>query len=223
MRTHPLILVLLALASLVVLPAAVSADDLVVDNNTPFVQVSGPWVSTSLTEGFAGPDYLFRPASAGDATVFWPFPSSISPGRYEVFARWTSGPNRATNALYYVSSDAGTVSVTENQQSNGGVWQALGDFDFRPGKNHGVTLTDRWNGVVVADAIRWVGPIGQAAVPTQNSDLTAKWTVTLEPTDLHAGPESKTDILARLPQFSYLLSGPASRSVGSRVTVHVAV
>ena len=201
---HPLILVFLALAILVVLPAAVSADDLVVDNNTPFVQVSGPWVSTSLTEGFAGADYLFRPASAGDATVFWPFPSSISPGRYEVFARWTSGPNRAANALYYVSSDAGTVSVTENQQSNGGVWQSLGNFDFRPGKNHGVTLTDRSNGVVVADAIRWVGPIGQAAAPTQNSDLTAAWTVTLEPIDLHAGPETRTDILAKLPQFSYL-------------------
>ena len=81
MRAYVLILIVLVGASLFVLPAGVSADDLVVDNNAPFVQVSGPWVSTSLTDGFTGSDYLFRPASAGDATVFWPFPSSISPGR----------------------------------------------------------------------------------------------------------------------------------------------
>ena len=211
-------LTLVALAAAVFgLPAQVGAEELIVDNTAPFVQVVGPWVSTSLTPGFVGTDYLFRPASAGDATVFWPFPASTSPGRYEVFARWTSGPNRASNALYWVSSDAGTTSVAQNQQLNGGTWQSLGSFDFRPGQSEGVTLSDRSDGVVVADAIRWVGPAAaapqpaapqpaapQPAAPQPAADPNGTWTVTLQPADLHAGPEPRTDVLSTIPQFSYL-------------------
>jgi hypothetical protein len=202
-------------------PARVGAEELVVDNTAPFVQVTGPWVATALTAGFNGSDYLFRPASAGDATVFWPFPSASTPGRYEVFARWTSGPNRATDALYWISSDAGTTQINQNQQLNGGTWQSLGSFDFRPRQSEGVTLSDRSNGVVVADAIRWVGPVAPsagpapaptpapapapvAAPPAPAPDPNATWTVTLQPADLHAGPETRTDILSRIPQFSYL-------------------
>ena len=102
-------------------PAAHAADEVVLDNSSPFVQVSGAWTSNALTPGFTGNDYLFRPASSGDATVFWPFPTTADGGRYEVFARWTSGPNRATNALYWIASEAGTVPVTRNQQTNGGL------------------------------------------------------------------------------------------------------
>ena len=65
-------------------PAQAEDSSVVVDNTSPFVQVTGPWVSTTLTDGFVGADYLFRPASHGDATVFWPFPSTSTPGRYEV-------------------------------------------------------------------------------------------------------------------------------------------
>src|SRR5207247_574605 len=86
---------LAALGMTLFAPAA-HADEVVLDNASPGVQVSGPWVSTALTPGFDGADYLFRPGSGGDATVFWPFPSGSGGGRYEVYARWTSGPNRAT-------------------------------------------------------------------------------------------------------------------------------
>jgi lipoprotein-anchoring transpeptidase ErfK/SrfK len=208
------------LCALICMPMQVGAEELIVDNNAPFVQVTGPWVSATLTAGFSGSDYLFRPASAGDATIFWPFPASSGPGHYEVFARWTSGPNRATNAVYWVSSEAGTTSITQNQQENGGTWQSLGSFEFQAGKSQGITLSDRSNGVVVADAIRLVGPVGQAAVPAgpgsgpgQNpvampppltSDASGTWTVTLQPADLYAGPEARTDVLSKIPQFSYL-------------------
>src|SRR4030095_8046043 len=137
-------------------------DEIVLDNGAPTVQVSGAWTSASLTPGFTGADYLFRPASTGDATVFWPFPSNSTSGRYEVFARWTSGPNRATNALYWVASEGGRISITRNQQANGGTWQPLGSFDFRPGRSQGVTLSDRSDGVVIADALRRGGALSRA-------------------------------------------------------------
>jgi N-acetylmuramoyl-L-alanine amidase len=136
------------------------ADELIVDNADSSVQVKGKWTATSTTQGFYGSDYLFRTAGDGSATVVWPFPANAAAGRYEVFARWSSGPNRATDATYQVASNAGTAPVAINQQVNGGNWQSLGSFDFQPGKGQGVTLTDKASGVVVADAIRWVGPAG---------------------------------------------------------------
>jgi len=218
--------VLLALSTLLA-PSAFAADEVVLDNGSPSVQVSGAWTSAALTPGFTGADYLYRPGSGGDATVFWPFPSNSAGGRYDVFARWTSGPNRASNALYWVSSEAGRVSVTRNQQSDGGSWQPLGSFDFKPGKSQGVTLSDQSDGVVVADALRWVGPIGGEAAPAPAVpapapapapvpapapaaatapviDTNAPWTVALDAAQLHAGPDTATDVLASVPQFSYL-------------------
>ena len=225
----------LAALGMTLFAAAAHAEEVVVDNASPGVLVSGAWVSTAQTPGYSGPDYLFRPASAGDATVFWPFPSGSSGGRYEVYARWTSGPNRATNALYWIASDEGTVAVTRNQQMNGGAWQLLGSYQFKAGKSEGVTLSDRADGVVVADALRWVGPLTDsvaapapagpavaaqptvappptaAALPTAAPQpaiapqADAPWTVALvDALQLHAGPDATTDVLASIPQFSYL-------------------
>jgi N-acetylmuramoyl-L-alanine amidase len=136
------------------------ADEVVVDNTDPSVQVKGKWTTTTTTGGFYGNDYLFRTAGDGTSTVVWPFPSKAPAGKYEVFARWSSGPNRATDVTYQVAYNGGTQPVTVNQQNNGGTWQSLGSFEFQTGKSQGVTLTDKAGGVVVADAIRFVSPSG---------------------------------------------------------------
>jgi N-acetylmuramoyl-L-alanine amidase len=147
------------------------AAELIVDNSDAAVQVKGKWTTTNTTGGFLGADYLFRTPGDGQSSVTWPFPAS-APGRYEVFARWSSGPNRATNATYSVNSNAAVANAGVNQKNNGGAWQSLGSFDFQPGKGQGVVLTDKADGVVVADAIRFVGPQGDpqaasAPAPTQ--------------------------------------------------------
>ena len=150
------------------LPAA--AAEVIVDNSDSAVQIKGNWSPTTTTGGFQGGDYLFRTPGDGKSSVTWPFPGGTA-GRFEVFARWSSGPNRATNAGYQVTSNAGTSTVTQNQKINGGAWRSLGQFDFQPGKGQGVTLTDSADGVVVADAIRFVGPTappaGQSAPQAQ--------------------------------------------------------
>ena len=133
------------------------AADVVVDSSDGVVQVKGKWAATSTTGGFLGADYLFRTPGDGQATVTWPFPGGAG-GRYEVFARWSSGPNRATNATYQVNAATGAANVPVNQKNNGGAWQSLGTFEFQPNKGQGITLTDRADGVVVADGVRFVGP-----------------------------------------------------------------
>jgi N-acetylmuramoyl-L-alanine amidase len=158
---------------LATLPAATAslAAELVIDNSDGSVQVKGPWTSTTTTRGFYGANYLFRTPGDGSSSVTWPFPSSAAAGRYAVYAQWSGGPNRASNATYQVSSAAGSSSVSVNQKTNGGSWQPLGTFDFAPNKAQGVVLTDKADGVVVADAIRFVGPQNGAppSSPTTSS------------------------------------------------------
>src|SRR5262249_45319111 len=147
---------LAALLLIVALPLATptAAAELIVDNSDGVVQVKGKWSATTTTGGFLGADDLFRVPGDGSSSVFWPFPGKDA-GKYEVFARWSSGPNRATNATYDINGN----QVSRSQKDNGGSWQSLGSFDFLPGKNQGVRLTDKADGVVVADAIRFVGPL----------------------------------------------------------------
>src|SRR5713226_1031376 len=142
------------------------AAELIVDNSDGAVVLRGKWTTSTTTAGFFGADYFFRTPGDGSSSVTWPFPSGQA-GRYEVFARWSAGPNRATNANYQVNSNAGGSSVPVNQKINGGNWQSLGSFDFQPGKGQGITLTDKADGVVVADAIRFVGPQGAPAAAAQ--------------------------------------------------------
>ena len=211
MRHIWLAVVQILVAAVMLLGAAppAQADEVVLLETDPSVQVSGPWQSAAKQDGDGASEYLFRNAASGGSTVFWPLPTNLGAGQYEVFARWVSGPDRASNAVYWVASDEGTVPVTRNQQTNGGVWQSLGTFRFRPGASNGVTLTDNSEGIVVADAIRWVGPLSASAptstpTPAPTPASGGVWTVTLDGIDLRAGPDPSTDKLASVPQFSYL-------------------
>ncbi len=131
------------------------AAELIVDNSDGTVVVKGKWTTSNTTAGFLGTDYVFRTPADGSSSVTWPFPATAA-GKYEVFGRWSAGPNRATNANYQINSNAGGSNVPVNQKVNGGTWQSLGSFDFEPGKGQGITLTDKADGVVVADAVRFV-------------------------------------------------------------------
>ncbi len=114
---------------------------------------------TDQANGYVIADAVsLTPAGATPNSATWT-PNVAQAGQYQVYARWTQHPNRATNATYTVSHAGGTTPVTLDQQQNGGVWNSLGTFTLGPGTAHKVTLTDQANGYVVADAVRFV-PLG---------------------------------------------------------------
>ena len=156
------VLALVLLASTTTRPTF--ADELVVDDDAAGVQVKGTWATSTSGTGFLGNAYRYRVAGDGSSSVRWPFPG-VAGGSFEVFARWTSGPNRASNAPYLVTSTDGAKSVSVDQRTGGGAWQSLGAFRFTPGTDNGVSLTDKADGVVVADAVRFVGTAGGATAP----------------------------------------------------------
>ena len=158
-QVHVLLVLAVALVGLHAPVATGWADELIVDDADAAVQRSGAWEASATTPGFYGGGYLFHASGHGTATIRWPFPAGGAPGRYDVFVRWSSGPNRASTARYDVVDATGATHVTRNQQIGGGRWQALGTFTFDPGQAQGVTLSGDADGVVVADAVAWVGPL----------------------------------------------------------------
>lgn len=80
------------------------------------------------------------------------------PGEWEIYARWTDGPARTGAASYEVITAEGPVLVSANQREKGGDWVKLGRFNLPDPKAVKVSLQTDGKGIVIADALRFVGP-----------------------------------------------------------------
>lgn len=81
-------------------------------------------------------------------------------GQWDVYARWEGGRGKASKAVYEVVTGAGTQRFLADQRRSekGDGWFLLGRAALTDPKAVTVRLTAEDGGVVVADAIRLVGP-----------------------------------------------------------------
>ena len=93
-------------------PSAIVAD------NTSGTTV-GTWPASTSVAGYFGTNYQVHPAGSGANTFSWTL-AVPSAGTYQVYARWTQHPNRATNAKYTVNHAGGATTVTVNMEQGGG-------------------------------------------------------------------------------------------------------
>ena len=114
----------------------------------------GSWPSSSMASGYYGSGYRYRWAGTGLNAATWAI-NIPELGVWEVYAQWTSGSNRATNAPYTINWHDGSTTQTVNQQENGGEWISLGIYDFSEG-SYNIVVSDNADGVVIADAIKLV-------------------------------------------------------------------
>lgn len=129
----------------------------VVDNSDlTAVTITGTWTVSTSTLGYYGGNYLHDGnASKGSMSVRYT-PDLPVAGNYEVFARWTTGTNRATNAPIDIITASGTAPVQVNQQLNNGVWISLGIYSFNSGASGSVLISNAGtNGYVIADAVKF--------------------------------------------------------------------
>jgi RHS repeat-associated protein len=125
---------------------------------------------------------MLVPPGAAPSTATWSLPVASS-GNFEVYARWTQHPNRASNARYTVNHAGGASEVTVNQMAGGGNWSSLGTYSFGAGIAT-VSLTDQADGFVIADAVMLLPPgaAPNSAVWTPNVaqagtyEVYARWT-----------------------------------------------
>lgn len=137
-------------------PAATG--EVILDNDSPAgVSVVGSWLTSAATTGYWGGNYLHdnNAVTGGGAVRYRPVLPSA--GTYEVFARWTSYANRATNTPVDVVHANGTTTLVLDQTRNGGVWVSLGSHEFAAGSTGGVDIrNDGATGYVIADAVRFI-------------------------------------------------------------------
>ena len=125
----------------------------IIDNGSPGTSTTGTWPASTAVTGFEGSNYQTRQAGTGSNLYTWTT-TLPSAGNYKIYARWTSDPNRATNASYTIQTQGGNQTTTVNQQLNTASWQLLGTYAMTT--SAAVTLTDQANGYVVADAVMFI-------------------------------------------------------------------
>ena len=135
------------------------------------VTIIGSWTAATTTVGYYGSNYLQDGGAGGGKSVRFS-PTLPSGGVYDVYLRWTSDVNRATNAPVDVIFNGTTNTVYLNQQVSDGVWWVyLGTYNFTMGTNNGVVVRDDGaNGTVIADAVEFVADSQKALSVSQTTN-----------------------------------------------------
>ena len=129
----------------------------VVDNGQDGSDATGAWQTSQVTRSFFGADYVHDGNAGKGGKTFRFTPTLAADGDYDVYLRWTSASNRATNVPVDVISPAGTSTVMVDQTQNGSSWVRLGRWNFSAGSSGSALIrTEGTNGYVVADAACWV-------------------------------------------------------------------
>ena len=132
-----------------------SPGEIILDNaSSSGVKIVGNWETSTATPGFFGDDYLddLNAAKGHDSVTFTP--NITAAGDYFVYARWTSGLDRATNVPITVNGK--TVTVNERDTGGSG-YVLLGKFSFVKGTKNSVVISNAGtNGLVVADAVEFL-------------------------------------------------------------------
>lgn len=130
-------------------------DGVIVDNTeTANVVATGAWTNSTSTNGYFGTNYVNDGNTAKGTKTFSFNPPITTAGNYLVYARWTSGTNRATNVpIDIVKSDATVSTVTVNQQTGGSQWNLLGTYSLSPTNAEVRIGTASTNGYVIADSV----------------------------------------------------------------------
>ncbi|MCU0750791.1 MAG: alpha-L-rhamnosidase N-terminal domain-containing protein, partial [Akkermansiaceae bacterium] len=143
--------------------------EVIVDNEEPGVSFAGNWTNNTTGEIDQRYGGSFDYAPAGDGSSRAEFrPNLVAGGWYHVHARWTSHPNRATNAPFAIHHLRGQTTVRVDQEQDGGDWVLLGTFEFDGGSTGHVVLSNDANEFVIADAVKFE-PLG---APTPGTTFT---------------------------------------------------
>ncbi len=139
----------------------------IIDTGDSTAVCIGNWFPTANTGSWTSPSLLHALATEAQ---YCRFPLQLpAPATYQVFAWWTSHPNRATNTPFTVQHANGTSTVVKNQTLNGANWNLIGSFEFTGNTDEEVRVSAAatTNQFVVADAIKIVSYDPGTAVSTE--------------------------------------------------------
>jgi len=124
----------------------------IIDNVSSRTSSTGNWDQSSAPD-FYGSGSLW---ARDGATFTWTFTPSAS-GSYEAFMWHTEWPSRSTSAPVMIETAAGPVNREVNQQTNGGQWNSLGEYQYEAGSDYKITITAVGSvASTCADAVKFV-------------------------------------------------------------------
>ncbi|MGC8829803.1 MAG: FAD-dependent oxidoreductase [Verrucomicrobiia bacterium] len=126
----------------------------IVDNrDTNKVVIEGNWTSSTYESGFYGVDYIHDGNTGkGQKSVTFIFNVPLT-GDYDVYFRYTTGGNRASNVPIDIQCATGLVTVIVNEQENGSQWVKIATLPFNAGNTNWLKVrTDGTTGYVTVDA-----------------------------------------------------------------------
>jgi autotransporter-associated beta strand protein len=147
-----------------------ASPSIIVDDGTAGTSYTGSW-SASAVSGFYGTGALFAGPTAGSSpTATYTFtPTLPARGNYDVYLRWTTNANRATNTPVDLTFPDGSRTVIVNQELDNGVWVLLSNITAEAGTTASVTIRNNGaNGNVIADAVQFVPRHSPVAPDSEN-------------------------------------------------------
>ena len=127
----------------------------IIDNGSAGFRSSANWGTSTYSTQRYGADYRYaNPEPVGDGAYYSATLPAAGNYRVDVWYPANTGYNATTPHVVFAST--GNVSVSVNQQANGGAWRSIGTFAFAAGAQD-VVAVSRWTsgaGYVIADAIR---------------------------------------------------------------------
>ncbi|MBW7452969.1 fibronectin type III domain-containing protein [Paenibacillus sepulcri] len=142
--------------------ASAASDPLTVKTTIPAVIVdnaeaslTGAWVPGTANASYQN-DYVTIAKGSGSNTAAWT-PELAKDGYYSVYYQLPNGSaSRASNAPFTVNFDGGSKTYAVNERLPGGSWVLLGIHKFKAGTTGNVRLSDKANGEVAADAVKFL-------------------------------------------------------------------
>ena len=118
---------------------------------------------TDQADGYVIADAVaITPIGAAPNQAIWQLGTQA--GNYDLYAKWTSHANRTSDAPFNISHATGETPLAVNQRIDGAQWNLLGNFTFDTTST--VSLSDKANGYVIADALRVVGTVTNSTQST---------------------------------------------------------
>lgn len=139
------------------LTAPAVAAEIIIDDADPTFRSEGAWTSAVGGKDYKDEVVWAEGSATASAKATWTPVIKVA-GNYDVYEWHGEDPNgdHATNAPFTIKYDGGSTTINVNLRENPGKWNKLGTFKFAAGTGGNVMLTNKANGNVIADAMRFV-------------------------------------------------------------------
>lgn len=152
-----------------------NTDEFYGDNGDTTYTSTGTWTNSTNVSGYYGTNYRWASTSLTETAVSRWTMDIAHEDRYPVYVRYTAASDRANDAKFRIVHAGGTSVVTVDQAQQGGRWLYLGEFEFNAASDAIVELSNQsatTGKVVVADAVRIGGGVGQSGHPRYEEQST---------------------------------------------------